>query len=243
MTSKRHEGGLAKGATKILLAAAGVWAAGGACIGAGGASRASRPGDKDAHVQTDCVLVADGAVCTFTARGKPGSRCVKVMYAAVGAGTVTTSDQVCSGRLQVDESATLVVHFATRPGDACARNADDCLLKTVDPEVGIDAATAWQAEVKQSYKGPVTRAECKQLIEHRYEVYMRSDCDVISVPQERDECRKNLLVERDQDMQYQVEDCAESGYMSRELFRCQLAATNIDAMLNCEGDYYEGGRY
>jgi hypothetical protein len=206
------------------------------CVGAGGAGarQASAPGDHDAHVQADCVLLSEGAICSFTAKDRPGSRCVKVLYAVVS-GTVVSSDTVCSGRLAANESSTLVVRFSTRPGDACGSTMGDCLVKTVEPAAAIDAAAAWQAEIKQNYNGPVTEAECKKLHEHRYDIWMHADCDGIPDPAERNRCYQNITAERDRELQYFQQDCLR---YTRDLLKCELAAKTAEDIYQCEDRFY-----
>jgi hypothetical protein len=203
-----------------------------------GARRASSPNDVDPNVRVACVLVAEGAICTFTADRTPGSRCVKVLYGVV-TGTVSASEQICSGRLETNESSTMVARFTTRPADACGKTLGDCLVKTVDPKGALDSAAAWQQEIKQTYKGPVTESECRNVITHKYDVWMHADCDADTDPVQRQQCYHDMNAERDQDLPVQVQDCV--GSYSRERLGCELDAKTSEALSSCEDRYYEGG--
>ncbi len=209
-----------------------------ACPSAGGAARAvARPTSGqggDAHVEVACVLVPDGGLCTFTALGRAGTRCVKVLY-GVASGTVVTSDDLCSGPLAPGASATLVVRFQTRPGDVCGRVMGDCQSRAVAPAGAQDVAIAWQGELEQDFSGPLSEADCKSLSEHKYEIYTHADCDGIADPVQRDGCYRNVRDERDREMPYLVEDCLQ--YFKRPRYSCEIKAKDQGELYACENQF------
>jgi hypothetical protein len=208
-----------------------------ACVaraGQGGRELAGRPGGGDPHVEVACVLVPDGGLCTFTALGKPGGRCIKLLYGA-SSGTVAASDDVCSGWLAAGESSTRVAHFSTRPGVVCGKLLSECESRPVAPATSLDTATAWQAELKQNNSGPITDADCKKLNEHKYEIYTHADCDRVSDPIQRDACFKNVREEREREMPYLVQDCVE--YYQRPRFNCEMKAGTQDELDGCEEQF------
>ena len=219
--------------------AAVVLLAGCACLGGagahgGGRELASAPGGGDAHVLAACVLVPDGALCSFTAVDKPGARCVRLLFGSTS-GTVVVSDVVCSGPLAAGEASTRAVRFATRPGDVCGAVLSECESRALAPAEAESAATAWQAELKQRYTGPITEADCKKLNAHKYEIYAHADCDNVPDPVERDGCVRNVQEEREREMPYLVQDCVQA--YKRPRLNCELKAKDQNELYACESQY------
>ena len=222
-------------AAVVLVAAltAGCPAAGAAGQG-GGRALAGAPGGGDAHVEVACVLVPDGGLCTFTAAARPGARCVKLLYGATS-GTVVSSGDVCSGALAAGESSTRAVRFPSRPGEACGALLNECESRPVAPATALDAATAWQAELKQHYSGPLSESDCRKVNEHKYEIYVHADCDSVADPVQRDGCYRNIKDEQEREMPYLVQDCVQ--YFKRPRFNCEMKAKDQAELYACENQY------
>jgi hypothetical protein len=198
-----------------------------------GAAHPTVPSGADGPVDVACVLVPDGGLCTFTATSA-GSRCIKLLYGST-AGTVVSSNDICSGPLAAHASATLAVRFPTRPGDACGTFLSECESRPVAPATALDTAAAWQAELKQSFSGALTEADCKKLNDHKYEIYVHADCDAVADPVQRDSCYRNVKEEREREMPYLVQDCIQ--YYKRARFTCEIKAKDANELYACETRY------
>lgn len=201
-----------------------------ACRGAGGTGA----GGGGAKIDAQCVLVPDGGICTFRNSGGPGARCVKILLGA-STGTVVASEPLCSGRLGRDGQMTVVVKFASRPGDLCGTNLADCQTRVAEPDVATAEAATWSAELKTHYTGPATEQDCRALVKHRYDLYVKEDCGTYGNPQEKQDCTDELYRERDQDMRYQLEDCMQ--YAPRAQINCQMQANSTSEWDDCSDKY------
>lgn len=211
----------------LLLAAAAACPRGG---DAGGGAAGGAP----ANIEAACVLVSEGAICSFTNKGGAGSRCVKVMYGA-SSGTVVASNDVCTGRLPAQGILTVVIRFPTRPAELCGDGLTDCQVKAVDPAAAPDVMLAWQNELKASYDGPLTQEDCKKLVKVKYDFYMREDCRGMSNPVDKKSCEQSIVQERDREMPYLIQECM--SYYTRELYKCMMVAKTIDDLYRCEDQF------
>jgi hypothetical protein len=190
-------------------------------------------GGGKAQIDADCLLLGDGAICTFSNHGGPGSRCVRVLLGALE-GTVVASSPLCSGRLGRDGQMTVVVKFSKSPHEMCGAELAACSTKVVDRDEASGVATTWAAELKQHYSGPPTEEECKAINVLKYKFFADEDCQG-GTPQEKDSCVHELMTERDENMRQNIQDCVQ--YDTRQLVNCTLQAKSTSDVSQCEDQY------
>lgn len=216
--------GVAAVAAVAALAALAVPGCGGKAAGGG---RSASP----ANIEATCVLGADGATCTFTNYGGPGSRCVKVLYGARATGTVIASDEICSGELRGGGVVSLAVRFPRRPADTCGPTVTDCTVRVADPSAAADVALAWADELKAQAAagsgrvagGPLTEKECEAYALHIIDVYVTENVD-----EDRDRTKQYYI---DEYLHYIVRECMQT--LTRQKHTCVMRAERMADIEEC----------
>lgn len=190
-------------------------------------------GGGKANIDAACVLLGDGAICTFTNAGGAGARCVRILLGA-NEGTVVASSPICSGKLGHEGQSTVVVKFATAPREMCGDGLAQCQTRVVDRDAASGEATTWAAELKTHYSGPATPEDCKAVAIAKYKIYAEEDCRGGS-PQDKQACVQQMMTERDENMESMVQDCLQ--YDPRQLINCYLKAKTNSDLSQCEDQY------
>ena len=200
------------------------------CKGGGGAG--SGTAAQPPAIDVACVLGADGANCTFSNKGGPGARCVKVLYGARTSGSVVSYDEVCSGTLAAGQVASLAVRFPRRPGDACGEGVADCTTKVVEPAAAEAEALAWQDTLKAPAAGPLSEAECRDVLGHVFDVMKDSDAAAAATPEERANIEQMYDQMRASVMDSGVKDCVTR--VTRKEYDCAMQARTKTELQRCD---------
>jgi hypothetical protein len=202
------------------------------CATTGG--RATVLGAGDPGIDVACVLVADGALCTFSASDTAGQRCVVVAYATRKGDPEIADQPTCSGPLDRAEQTTRVVRFGRRPAEAgCGPALGRCSSLIVP--YGEEAAQAL-ADARAKENAPPSEADCETVVHHLYDIWRREDCRG-KAPPELVACERELAKEEQEQGPEIIAECARNW--DRQRLECERVAASDSDIARCEDEFDE----